>query len=186
MLNINEQDRQVAQFLADNKITVSHQFMGFAKNINGQNWDADRFLIKFKEIEFEFNVGIGNRLSGDKLDKGCYSGSVKCRAELSELRGIYSNCIKVLYPVDFVKSGYDKAYRTLAVAPTPASVLYCLLSDSQASDYNFNDWCDDYGYDNDSIEAFNTYQKCCNTGKSLLKVFTHTQIEALREMLQDY
>lgn len=186
MLNINEQDRQVAQFLADNKIKVSHQFLGFAKNINGQDWQADRFLIKFKDVEFDFNVGIGNRLSDNKLDKSCYTWSALCKEALRELKGMYSDCNKVLYSVDHIPTKYDKTHKNMAVAPTPASVLYCLISDSEANEYSFNDWCDNFGYNNDSIEAFNTYQACCKIGKDLLRVFTRTQIESLREILQDY
>jgi hypothetical protein len=72
------------------------------------------------------------------------------------------------------------------VAPCAADVLYSLLMDSYAADQSFNDWCADYGYDNDSISAFNTYQSCCATADKMRKVFTRSQIEQLREMLQDY
>lgn len=186
MLNINEQDHQVSKFLADNNIPVTHQFLGFCDKVNGQDWQADRFLVKFKNVEFNFNVGIGNRLSNNPTEKGCYSGSTKCKSALKELKDMYSNCEKVTYLVDFIPTKFDKTYRNLAVAPTPARVLYCLLADSGVNDYSFNDWCDCFGYDNDSIETFNTYQACCNTGKELLKVFSRAQIETLRDMLQDY
>lgn len=176
MLNINDQDRQVSKFLNDNNIKVNHQFIGYDNNVNGQEWQADRFLIKFNNIEFRFNVGIGNRLES----------STKYKAGLSELKVMYSNCDKVLYSVDYVPTKYNKTRKTLAVAPTPANVLYCILTDAEGTDCSFDDWCDMFGYSDDSLSALNIYKECCKIGKNLLKVFTRSQIEQLREMLQDY
>jgi hypothetical protein len=72
------------------------------------------------------------------------------------------------------------------VAPTAASVLYSLVSDSNALYSSFKHWCDDYGYDSDSIKAFDTYRACCEIGEKLAKVFTRVQMNELRELLQDY
>lgn len=72
------------------------------------------------------------------------------------------------------------------VKPNNSDIIYSLLLDSEASDYSFSDWCDCFGYDSDSISAFNTYQQCENIGKQLKKVFSREQIEAMREALQDY
>lgn len=72
------------------------------------------------------------------------------------------------------------------VSPCAADVIYSLILDSSAADQSFNDWCADYGYDNDSISAFNTYQACCNSAQELKAVFTREQIETLRTMLENY
>lgn len=70
--------------------------------------------------------------------------------------------------------------------PSNSDIMYSLLLDSEASDYSFSEWCDNFGFDSDSISAFNTYQQCENIGKQLKKVFSREQIEAMREALQDY
>jgi hypothetical protein len=70
--------------------------------------------------------------------------------------------------------------------PCAASVFYCLILDSNAIDQSFSDWCDCFGYDDDSISAFNTYQKCCNIAKQMNTVFSRNQIETLKTMLRDY
>lgn len=72
------------------------------------------------------------------------------------------------------------------VTPCAADVLHNLILDSSALDTSFDYWCSDYGYDTDSISAFNTYQTCCKIAKELRQVFTHTQIETLRGLLEDY
>lgn len=72
------------------------------------------------------------------------------------------------------------------VPPCATNVLANLIQDSSAIDTSFEYWCADYGYDSDSISAFNTYQACCEIAKELRQVFNHTQIETLRGMLEDY
>lgn len=72
------------------------------------------------------------------------------------------------------------------VAPKAADVLYSLLLDSEACNESFNDWCDNFGYSNDSLKAINTYQQCCKIGEDMRKVFSPDQMATLRELLQDY
>ena len=70
--------------------------------------------------------------------------------------------------------------------PRIADVLYSLILDASAADYNFSDWCADYGYSDDSIKALNTYKSCLETAQVLLKHFSPLTLRTLREMLQDY
>lgn len=81
------------------------------------------------------------------------------------------------------KTSYMPPY---PVVPNAASVLHSLAMDSEAINDSFNNWCDNFGYDSDSIKALNTYQECCKIGKEFNKLFDRKEIEALREMLQDY
>ena len=72
------------------------------------------------------------------------------------------------------------------VKPSNKDIMHSLLLDASAIDESFLNWCDNYGYDCDSIKALNIYNACCETGKALQKIFTCQQIEAMREALQDY
>lgn len=47
---------------------------------------------------------------------------------------------------------------------------------------DFNDFCYMYGYDNDSIKAFNTYKAVEEEEKELQKLFNEEQIEMLNEI----
>lgn len=44
----------------------------------------------------------------------------------------------------------------------------------------FEDWCFNYGYDEDSREAYRTYQNCEELAAKLSKVFTREELEALQ------
>lgn len=71
-------------------------------------------------------------------------------------------------------------------APSAASVMCSLLLDASACDESFSDWCDNYGYDSDSIKALRTYQDCCDIGVRLRKLFDSATRERMQEILQDY
>ena len=74
------------------------------------------------------------------------------------------------------------------VPPSPADVLYCLVSDF-FSVYNvigFADWAEDMGLNPDSIKDRAIYEACCEDATKLLKVFSLTQMLKLQEILQDY
>ena len=85
---------------------------------------------------------------------------------------------------EYVNAGFKTPDKP--VAPCAADVLYSLVLDSSAIDTSFDYWCSDYGYDADSISAFNTYQACCKIAKELRQVFTNAQVETLRGLLEDY
>jgi len=53
--------------------------------------------------------------------------------------------------------------------PKVDNVLDCLKSDYLASLDSFNDFCDDFGYSNDSIRSKKTYDACVKNGKKLQK-----------------
>ncbi len=71
-----------------------------------------------------------------------------------------------------------KGERIIPKKPEIKDVLYSLWSDSQACNQSFDDWCSDYGYSNNSISAFNTYQECCKSGIKLRKLgLSHEYLE---------
>jgi hypothetical protein len=72
------------------------------------------------------------------------------------------------------------------VTPTQASVIYCLLLDAESGSMSFDGFCDNFGYYNDSISDFKTYQACMATTKRIQKLFTYSERQQLQELLQDY
>ena len=72
------------------------------------------------------------------------------------------------------------------VKPKVADVLHSLINDADAADYNFHDWCDNFGYSNDSIKALNTYRECLEIGVALRKHISPETLKKVRELLADY
>jgi hypothetical protein len=64
-------------------------------------------------------------------------------------------------------------------------VLYSLFNDASASDYNFSDWCDEFGYSDDSIKALNMYKACLETATALRKYFSPDQRKAIQSIIEE-
>lgn len=73
----------------------------------------------------------------------------------------------------------------IPVNPSIADVMHALTLDGSAINESFHDWCDNYGYDSDSISAFETYRKCCATGENMRKYFTSAERAAIADAVAD-
>lgn len=69
--------------------------------------------------------------------------------------------------------------------PAVVDVLYSLFMDASAAAYNFTDWCDNYGYSDDSLKALNTYKQCLEIATAIRKHFSPEQREAIQAIIQD-
>lgn len=68
--------------------------------------------------------------------------------------------------------------------PKLDDVLHSLVSDSDACELSFNEWCENIGYDNDSRQALATYLLCQENTHKLIKAGIN--LAEQRERLQDY
>jgi hypothetical protein len=144
------------------------------------DWECDKWSIGFISkagecSQFEYKTGIGNRVvnASRSLAKAYIKTGIAGKLLHSTGESYYPK-----------GGGFSKSVH--AVTPTPASVLYCLVLDSQAASESFNDWCDNFGYDNDSMKDFRLYQACCDNASKLNKVFTRQQLDTISELLEDY
>jgi len=68
--------------------------------------------------------------------------------------------------------------------PLLDDVLFSLVSDSDACEMSFNEWCSNFGYDTDSRKALAVYELCQENTDKLRKA--GVDISAERERLADY
>ena len=86
-------------------------------------------------------------------------------------------------------SYFDKSYVTdyymgsaLTRMPNKKDVLSSMLLDD-VSGIDFDEFCCEFGYDNDSIKALETYKACQRETKALHNMFDSDEIDMLRELL---
>ena len=92
-----------------------------------------------------------------------------------------------------VKIGYfGKSYVTdyymgsaLTRKPSKKDVLYSMLLDD-VSGIDFDAFCGEFGYNNDSIKALEAYKACQRETKAYYNMFDDEEREILQELLQDY
>ena len=70
---------------------------------------------------------------------------------------------------------------TKAVCPPLSDVLECLRSDASAMYESFENWCDEFGYDNDSIKALTTHSACQKIGLDLIGLVGKDGLDELFE-----
>ena len=171
---LKEIEAKIDALLTQNDISVSVRYVGetnraFADSKNLM--DEWRFVFTKNKIieEFEYFTGVGHRSKMTDTPKG--------RVAANDCKNISKTSLYYLAKVkEFCKP----------VAPHPTGLIHCALSESEACNMSFANWCDDFGYDTDSRKAFNTYEACQQNGDKLKRIFNHIQREELRETLQDY
>ena len=131
------------------------------------NWECDGWMIQLHKNNdnqmFEYYTGIGHR-KVSKYDKAyidrTYKGSINHKHEMAK--------------------------HAKPVTPEICGIIYSLNLDSQAIDESFLNWCDNYGYDSDSIKALNIYNACCDNAKKYYSIVDRETREALEDVLVDY
>ena len=172
-ITLNQQDLDAAKLISSYNVT----YVGSRKDESG--WENDKWVITINGVDFEYHTGIGHRLT---LPKGKYSLSQSQREQVKQLKEC-TTLNKVLFTIE------DR--RVYAVAPTQASVLYCIVSDAYCGENTFDDFCTDFGYDEDSRKALETYLSCQENSKKLSQVFKgesnpHEKLSTLKGILEDY
>ena len=69
--------------------------------------------------------------------------------------------------------------------PTKEDILSAMIVDD-VSDLDFDDFCSEFGYNNDSIKALKVYEACKRETKAYYNIFDSEEREVLRELLEDY
>lgn len=124
-------------------------------------WERIKFNCRINGQDFEYSVGMGHTRNIENLTpvkiqalrKEGYTVKATRQEERSNIVGNTK-----MFPVQL-----------LVKAPKLEDVLYCLFSDSSAHEEAFEDWCDNLGYDTDSIKAKKTYDACVENFHKLKK-----------------
>lgn len=69
--------------------------------------------------------------------------------------------------------------------PVVKDILYSMIMDD-VSCMNFKEFCNEFGYDNESIKALETYKACEKQTQAYYNMFDAEEREILRELLKDY
>jgi len=70
--------------------------------------------------------------------------------------------------------------------PEISDFMYSIILDSDALQYDFEDWCGNFGYEEDSRKAEKIFNECLEIGLKLNRAISSEEFERLREIFQDY
>lgn len=162
---INPIETAITEYLNAKGITFAAVLTGSGKR---DDWECDSWAVSFSRegknsFSTDYHTGIGHRESKRPMPP--------------EIARLGKN---IIARVDWERTWLK------AVAPHVAGVLYSVLMDSQGAEQNFLDWCDEYGYDNDSMKAHKVYTACCEILVKVRAFFTNEERQVMQELLQDY
>ena len=178
MQNFSETEIKVNAILAAAGVEYSVQYIG--ETVKDNEWNCDEWRCTFRNAsgkaeKFEYFTGLGLRVVDEaklKQHKARYSGAQ------------YQPAPK---PRSIMGAEIAKSLEACKLPSNPpaAGVLYSLLNNG--TEDNFIDWCDNFGYDSDSIKALNTYNACCTDDRRIKSVIAiGSVIQDLRTALEDY
>lgn len=163
---INPIETEIAEYLKAQGVTFAATGGTATKR---DDWECDHWSVSFSRqgkptLITDYYTGIGHR---ELTAYGQQEVKRYAKATPNRLRQV-------------------KEQNSKAVAPHVAGVLHSLLLESSSAESNFHDWCDEMGYDKDSIKAQGVYNACCETLTKMRSFFTGTERQAMQEILQDY
>lgn len=130
----------------------------------GDDWNS--FVFTIGGMRFQYHTGLAHRhIQPD------FEGDPECEKE---------------YSIAMRKSDISAILRlSHANLPTIEEFMHCIVSDSYASECDFDEWMCEFGYE-DKGEAKRIYNACLSNFKRMVKAWPDFNLETLREYFQDY
>lgn len=135
-------------------------------------WVHNKYIVIIEGQDFEYSTGIGHRIAKTE--------SRLCKDEFKKVMNKNPQKTKsnLLLYIDELKA---------VSKPKPLNiddVLYSLILDAQSGAESFEDFCDNFGYNEDSIKHNEIYKACQKNAKKV-KTFIK-DLETASELFQDY
>lgn len=139
--------------------------------VNDDLWQHDKWVVIINGQQFDYSTGLGHREAKKwDADKKEFARLMRMQPK-KELVNLQNH--------------NNKLQAVSKVKPLNIDdVLYSLIIDSDANDYTFEDWADNFGYDTDSRKAEQIYHACKENARKVNTFIDN--LEEARELFQDY
>lgn len=122
-----------------------------------------KYKVKLNGYTFDYSTGIGWHALGTKNP----DSSQYVRVSQDEFKTIQESY--TLKQQNWHWGRYGEPLKHIyRRKPAELDVLECLEMDVQAGQLSFNDFCDTFGYSNDSIKALDVYRACMDVAHKLM------------------
>lgn len=196
---MNEYDKQAEDFLKETGTKFKVNFLKSGLHFEGDEEPRDVYKITLtkgmRSFSFDFGQSIaesGLRLFLDKA-KTKRTGhknfivpqEVRDKQEEFNKKN-HERKFSTFGNFGFIRKWFENEHFILSgltfdmgKVPNPYDVLACLTSSEVGS---FKDFCDNYGYDEDSRQAERTYKKVLEEWKNVKMLYSDEEIEKLQEI----
>lgn len=129
----------------------------------------------------KFRATLADSKPAPWRDEGAVHGSSGHHYRVTLSKGERGQGVKFGQRVTFDFWGSHADFTAGVREVTPYDVLACISGDTHCAE-TFSDFCADYGEDEDSIKALQTFRRCSAFAKRLRAFFTPEEIENLQEI----
>lgn len=161
---MNEYQQQALDFLTETGTTCTIEYVGCMFN---EDWDEknkhDLYYVTLKNKRGEYRYKYWDSLHNTEINHMQYYGYM---AKHPKITSTYQ-----------ANKGLKKLQAKIKV--NEYDVLSCLTAYEVGT---FEDFCCEFGYDDDSIKAYKTYVAVCDEWNGLRKIFTYEQLNKLAEI----
>jgi hypothetical protein len=172
----------------------------FIKHGDGMSKDfqdsSDSFVVTFEEsdgrgslksyMSIHFYMGIGNRKKSIvELIEKMTEELTDAGFEIANTQTVTRNK-RVLTSIDKANKEFTETFCEFVIMPRAADVLYSLVLDIECADMTFDEFCDGFGYNNDSIKDRDTFFRIKENCVKMKNVFGKVEIEVLKKVLSNY
>lgn len=170
---MNEYEQIAEQFLKDTQTEMKAEFLKYDFHFEKDIAKRDIYKITFKRGNRVWSFNFGQSL----MNSTRYQDRITKDIIFSD--GSFAGKTKKIYPESF--NGFVKDYckKIEGSAPTAYDVLAGLTKYDVGS---FENFCSDFGYDEDSRTAEKIYKAVCDEWLNVQRMWTDKEIEALREI----
>ena len=195
---MNEYQEQAQAFLDKTGTEIKTKFLHYNKHFDSDTEKRDIYQITLTKGNREYSFKFGQSLVCSGKYRVCQTYCpVKTRKTYSIINPIVKNvckpsslkcksskwvepCISINDPKEANKLPRTANYlNTEFSEPTPYDVLTALTKNEPGT---FQDFCDDFGYSNDSISAKKTYEAVRDEWLNVSRLFNNEEMKLLEEI----
>ena len=180
-MNTNQVKDKAAIVVHELGLTVESVFVPFSQSRNaGEKNPSLNWLVTLKRdgkkiLSCDYMAGMGH----------CpfyKSHKVSYRMTMWEHERIMIECEK-----GFAIAGENlPTLSKIPILPDSLDVIHSLLIDAEAFEYDFEEWCGNFGYDTDSRKAESMFNQCRDIGTKLVRAIGTDGLARLQDAFQDY
>lgn len=179
----NNYEKQATDFLKATKTDFNIKFLRYGEHFHNETDKRDIYEITLKrgERSYKFNFGQSLTNSGYQI-RNKNNGKVFKTVPTDQVKDKIEKYGETKYSLgrilDWKFTSCDELVRP--EEPTPCDVLSCLEKYPVDS---FEDFCANYGYDEDSRSAYKIYEAVKDEWQNIAMLYNDEELEQLREIL---
>lgn len=169
-------EKQASDFLLKTNVSFSAKFLKYGKHFDEDKENRDVYEITLKRGNREFKFNFGQSI----INSGFYYTKGKQKTDIDRSFKDYGKAVIIMKIKDngFLNNGKSDIIH-FPKEPTAYDVLTCLTKSEAGT---FEDFCGDFGYDEDSIKAEKTYKAVLNEWQNVAMLWSDSEIEELQEI----